>query len=264
MLSIVYSHYDFLDILKIQTDYNPFHEKILFINSNTYDDVYLKYDHVIHYNDTYPYAHRIMECLNKLDSNDEYALFIHDIDIILEYNQNYIFNIPNIMQENNIHRVDLQRYIHPKKDTLPLISLKDKNIYQNINDVEQEKLHDIFMVHDAYGDYPYTVNPSIWNLNSFKSLMTQFKSLGYREIELNNNLQYIVRNEYKAQKLYCVDDIDRKCGMYHCTPAFRFFHITHNGKLLRPLNDSSYDEYLYIIKKYNLINSERAIHKGWF
>lgn len=256
---ITYSHSDFADILKVHRDNISFQKHILFINKPT--PLADLYDQVVYYDDSQPYAARLVQCLSHL-KDIEYAFLIHDIDIVLTSEHDLLNGIPTLMQKNGIRRVDLQRYIHPRRDELPLIDIHTGEVFANIASVTEP--NHVFMVHDRFGDFPYTVNPSIWHLPSLLSLLSNFQSLHYRTIEVCQELQAIVRNQYLAQKIYSIERHDRRCGFFHCTPLFTFFHITHGGQLVNLKWDDtqrdSHWKYSCILEKYGLVKSGR----GWY
>ena len=87
---IVYSHTDFLDILRAQTYYlKSYDNTILLINKSDMElsDLYSNYKQVVFYDDTLPYAGRVLT-LSEL--NLDYALFIHDIDIVINRDHSII------------------------------------------------------------------------------------------------------------------------------------------------------------------------------
>jgi hypothetical protein len=67
---VIYGHTDYLDILRIQTDYMSVYNNVtLFINHNTLvlDDLYSKYKNVIFYDDSKQYSYRLLDCLNQIN-----------------------------------------------------------------------------------------------------------------------------------------------------------------------------------------------------
>lgn len=231
---IVYSHTDYLDILSIQTDcLNFYNNKILLINKSDKDlsNLYTKYERVIFYDDSLPYASRILS-LSEL--NEKYILLIHDIDIIVKKDDDVINHLTKHMMENNIDRIDLQcRY------EWDMLNKNRIYIENNNSTIELREQKDI-------NNYIYNVNPSIWKLNTLLDIMTKFKNESYRSIENLSVMQYCLK--YKIYKLYSENYI--KCGWFSCLPFFQFIHITHKGKLL-PRTENRLDNHL--ITDYNKI-----------
>jgi len=219
---IIYSNTDYLNILKIQSDYiQTYQNKILFINHNpdlNLENIYNKYNKVIFYNNDSPYATRVLECLSQLDS--DYILFIHDIDILISANEDILSIIIVIMKSLKIDRIDL-KHTPPNSDNIMCIMNK------------------IFMVKQNNPNfYIYNVNPSIWNRNSFMELLSNFKHKGYRNIEDMDVQMFSLK--YNIYKLYTKSYL--KCGYYNCTEFFKFLHISHAGKML-PWNNQYITEY---------------------
>ena len=253
----VYSHTDYIDILRIQTDYVfkasfPTVESLLppgvrgymtlFINKCDYDehaDIFLHYDRVVFYDDTKPYASRLLECLNQI--TDKYILLIHDIDILLNIDYNTVNQFYRFLEDNSYDRVDLK---YTNNFWSPLV-------------VEWPD-HDIRLVkNDNIGDYIYNVNPSIWNRESFIKMLNIFPDKTYRDIECHD-VQVFCQKNFNTFRLNSSNLV--RCGYFACVPQFQFLHISHGGKLL-PLNSSfithdgqSYadikDIYIDILQKY--------------
>jgi len=246
---IIYTHSSYHDILKIQTDFikeKDFVNKVLFINNNNQNlnDIYKFYDEIIFYDDGLPYAERLLECL-KLYKFD-YFLFSHDIDILLDVNLEFLEQILEFMIDKNFDRIDL-------KYTDNIIDKDIINYSDNIKLVRETNEK----------DYIYNVNPSIWKKETLIEIMDKFKDRNYRTIE-----DYAVQSFCKKYKIFKINTNDfLRCGYFNCIQQYKFLHISHNGKLL-PLNvnfvtvyNQSYadisNEYMKIVKKYNLINSNK-------
>ncbi len=224
---IIYSHTDFLDILKIQTHkLKSYRDKILLINKSDLDlsDIYSQYEKIIFYDDALPYASRI---LSLVDLDLEYVLFIHDIDIIITKNNKIINHFVDFMKTNDIDRIDLQvRYNWDLNNS--------EKIYMTIDDKVIELRRQV----NAKTKSIYNVNPSIWKLSALLNIMNQFKNETYRSIELNVQ-EYC--SKFKIYKLYSDEYIS--CGWFSCLSFFQFLHITHRGKLL-PILNNNLNEYL--------------------
>tara|TARA_R110000744_G_scaffold342881_5_gene448103 strand:+ start:3449 stop:4297 length:849 start_codon:yes stop_codon:yes gene_type:complete len=246
---IIYSHTEFLDILLTQTDYlKSYDNKILLINKSDMklDDLYSNYSKVIFYDDTQPYATRLLK-LSELDV--EYGLFIHDIDIVINRDDSVIETLVQKMIETDMDRLDLQ-YQNIRRTTntagelidMELKSTDDTELqipfqWENPND-----LRFYLTKQDDANHYIYNVNPSIWKISTFMELMTEFKNESYRSIENQPTQEFCKRyNIYKLYGPYV------RCGGMGCLPFFQFIHITHGGKLL-PIEGSNLDNSL--ISKY--------------
>ena len=261
---VVYSHSEFSDILEIQTDYlQDVKDKFLFINKSNLDvslkKIYSAYKDIIFYDNSKPYAGRILECLDQLKNKHkiEYCIFIHDIDIIFKKDQKILDNCLQIMKNRDIHRIDFQ-FDYNNNESEKLINL------ETFEEEQQPEAGSIYIRQDKVGHYVYNVNPSIWNINYFLDLLKINKNLGYRQIELSQPVQDFAKSVVKSHKLYCKDDNKIRSGIFTCVSFFIFFHITHSG-CLTPLDqdDKFFDkyntnifpvkkEYLTILSKYNI------------
>ncbi len=243
---VVYSHDEFEDILQIQTDYlKETENKILLINSNDkdLDYIYSQYKQVIFYDDSLPYASRLLS-LSNLDV--EYLLFIHDIDILITKNDKVIEHLVDVMKEEEMDRIDLQ--VRHSWD------INNDEKFHTITDAIEIELRR----QSNINNYIYNVNPSIWKLSTFLDIMNKFKNETYRSIELTTQ-NYC--SKFKIYKLFSDEYI--RCGWFSCLPFFQFLHITKDGKLLSNGDNNLCEyfkkEYDDIINKW-LQNNNRAFH----
>ena len=255
---IVYSHTSFIDALRVQTHHlNSYENKILLINKSDEDfsDLYSNYKEVIFYDDTLPYATRLLE-LKKL--NLDYALFIHDIDVVINKDDSTIEYLLDKMKELDIDRIDLQyqNIIRTQNTTGELIDIELEatgdttlNIPFRWENPDDKRFY--LTKQDDPNFYIYNVNPSIWKISTFMELMTQFKYETYRTIELPPT--QLFWRKYKIYKLFGPYIL---CGGMGCLPFFQFIHITHGGKLLplegHNLDESLVDVYKSMIKEFSL------------
>jgi len=243
---IVYSHTDYKDVLNIQADYlSGLGHITLFINNNDslldnaeYNLLLSKFHNIVYYSDSEPYATRLLTCLKHID--DEYFLFLHDIDIVLNVDFLKIMQFYDFLKLNNYDRVDL-------KNTFNLNSSLIIDTGDGVSLVRAEQP----------SDYIYNVNPSIWRKSAFVDILTTFPDKTYRNIEYGDVQQYCTK--FNIFKMHSQNNI--QCGWFSCLELFKFLHISHSGKLL-PLNSTnttpdgqSYsaikDEYIGILNKYN-------------
>jgi len=246
---VVYSHTDYLDILSIQTEGLKYTDKILLINKSDKDLDYLysKYNRVIFYDDSLPYASRLLSlrCLKN-----EYILFIHDIDIVVKKDDSYINHVKNYMVEHLIDRIDLQ-------------CRRSWDLYNRERlSIEFDNLNVELRAQKNINNYIYNVNPSIWKLNVLLDIMENFKNETYRTIENESVMKYCLK--YNIYKLYSDNPI--KCGWFSCLSFFQFIHITHKGKLL-PRSNNQLDtnlipEYNKIIELLTLNNTNKKFYDG--
>ena len=237
---IIYSNYDYSDILRIQHDYIKRYncKKILFIDKINKDNIYSNFNEIYFYDIKLNYSKRILDCLIKSNINTEYVIFVHDNDIILDFNEQYIYNLIDISNKNNIDRIDFNY-------TEVLDMTNSKNI--KFNDYLS------LIINNDINQYIYNVNPSLWKLNSFIKLMNNF-DYSYRDIE-NKIVQIYCLNNFIIYKLFSTNKIN--VGWYAITDLFKFFHITNGGKCLpidnkcNNLDKIINEEYMYILKTYS-------------
>lgn len=197
---VVYSHTDYLDVLEVFSAYaEGIRDKVLLINAGAVlpQTIQKGYDQVIYYDDTLPYASRLL-ALKAL--TDEYVLFIHDMDIILYRDDLYLELLQVAMKSLGLDRIDLKPGNNPEG---------------------LERIVDPL-------NYPYNVNPSIWKLSTFMEVMEKFPGESYRTIELlptqYHCLQYQIYRPYTDKPI--------PCGYYRCLPWFQFLHISHHGQFM--------------------------------
>ena len=259
---VVYSHTDYMDVLNIQTSHIKEQKNItLFLNSNTLElgELYSKYKNVIFYDDSKPYATRLLMSINKLDC--DYFLFMHDIDILLNVDNSVLDGFLPLMVEHSIDRIDLKHtdsIDHPE-----VISIDDGFSFGSSAMMVDGKNYMIKQTNP--NNFIYNVNPSIWKKDSFMDLLNTFPDKTYRTIEGMD-----VQNFSTKLNVYKLHNKNYKyCGYFTCVEFFIFLHISHSGKLL-PLNDTfttvygqSYNdisvEYTNIVNKYNLKLNEKWI-----
>ena len=243
MKYVVYSHTDYLDILSVHTDYLKFENNILLINKNNLilDDIYNKYDQVIFYEDSLPYAARLLSTIKLIDS--DYFILIHDMDILLDVNKQMIEQLYLYAKENYIERIDLQ---HENRGINEDSIIIESNSYQKIGHSSIEE-HNLSLVRS----YLYNVNPSLWKKEALLDILFNFAGETYRSIENIRVDKYC--EKYSFYKLYSNKKINS--GYYMVTPEFVFLHMTHGGGLMPPTYDkidsNIKEEYNKILNKYS-------------
>lgn len=228
MKYVIYSNTDYLDVLTVHADYLKFEENFLLINSNNLDleSLYSKFTQVIFYDDKLPYASRVLNCINKIDS--EYVLFIHDIDIPLNIDFDTFNGVMNYCESKKLDRVDLQQDIRiDRRPNLSSEIIETEN-FLSIPFEEANNHYCCLVRNDDASNYIYNVNPSVWKLDTFKEILGNFQSETYRSIE-NNTVQNFCQ-KFKIYKLSSKTKMNS--GYYSITPIFQFLHITHEGGLM--------------------------------
>jgi len=263
---IVYGNTDYLDVLEIQTDYMCGRGNVtLFLNRNNLnlENLTSKFNRVIYYNNEDTYAKRLLTCI--LQMKDDYFLLLHDIDILLNVNDEMIKNFYDFLRVNNFDRVDL-KHSDNKISNLIIEYNPNKPAIEWDTKISEELTDGIYLIkQENPNDFIYNVNPSIWKRSSFIKLLNNFTHKNYRTIE-EMDVQLFAK-QFNIFKLF--SNTKKLCGYFNCIDGFQFLHISHSGKFL-PLNENfvtTYgqpytdisDEYTKIVNKYNLTKSNKWI-----
>jgi hypothetical protein len=263
---IIYGNTDYLDVLEIQTDYMIGRGNLtLFLNTNELNltELLSKYDKVIYYDGNDTYAKRLLTCLEQID--DEYFLLIHDIDVLLNVDNQMIENFYTFLKITGFDRIDL-KHSDNKQSSLIIEYNPTKEPKKWEPKLVDEITDGIYLIkQDNPIDYIYNVNPSIWKKTALLDIVRTFPNKTYRSIEEMDVQQFC--KKFKVFKINTINKI--LCGYFNCIEGFKFLHISHSGKLL-PLNENftttygqSYNdignEYIKIVDKYNLKNSNKWI-----
>lgn len=261
---VVYSHTDFLDVLRVQTDYIKSRGNItLLINSNSLDvsDLYDSYDNVIFYEDTNSYATKLLTSINQITLDT--FLFLHDNDILLNVDNTILESLVSLVDDGVADRIDLK---HTPVVGDSLVKVVEDGVWSDIPHSDVPSNSFCLVPQNDTGQYIYNVNPCIWRKDSFVDLLNNFPEKTYRNIE-GLDVQTFCK-KFNVYKLNSVNILE--CGYFKCLPLFTFLHITHFARLLL-LNDNyvtefgqSYvdvsDEYVKIVNKYKLKLSPKWVN----
>lgn len=268
LLYVIYSHTDFLDMLKISSDYmETVENKILLINKNNLNDnnlneIYSKFKSVIFYEEGLAYSDKLSIVLKIIKS--KYILFTHEVDILLQKDDVILNKFIHLMDKENIDRIDLQPNGGNSGKFIKI--LKDKDISEwPVIDMSEINDDDMCLGHHTEpNSYMFNVNPSIWKLSSFLEILEKFKNKSYREIEYDDVQNYCTK--FKIYNLYSRNH-NLRCGYMNSLPLYKYLHITHYHRLLR--FDGSFKcefgwtyidaakEYIEMVNKYNLKSGKR-------
>ena len=263
----VYSHSDFFDILKIQI------ESILSLNIQC--DIYLFINKpfmlngggrlrsrktkrrvatrktmkggnndrfkTILYDDTKPYFQRLSSCIRQL--NSPHFILIHDNDILLKCDMDFINKIVDVM---NTNRIDAVRLLHEPGNSD--IHIKDTLYLTKINDNDP---------------YRFCVNPRLWRKESALDLYESLPQKTYKESEDKNTQDFT-----KKQSIYALNDtshIKQNSDNQRRSKYFLSFNLTRSGSIYQYNKNSETDPiikdaYTKIKQKY-LKNTKRAFRE---
>jgi hypothetical protein len=248
---ITYGHTDYIDILNVHANYiKDLGHHTLFINDSAGVplDILQHYDDVAYYDDSLPYAGRMLQCMNQI--NYDYFLLILDTDIVLNVDTIILEWFVKFLKSTDYDRIDL-KYTSNLQSSL-ILDIEDwkqvKEIGSSTYLVRAENPH----------DYIYNLNPSIWKRESFMDLLTTFPEKNYRNIEFLDVQEYC--QKFNVFKMHSKNFLE--CGWFRCLELFKFLKITHGGRLL-PLNNEfmtpsgqsyvdCYQDYLKMYAEYNL------------
>lgn len=236
---LIYTHSDYFDILPVQLYY---FSKLFQDNSNiflcTNKEVDCVYTRVL-YDDTLPYASRILSCIQQIQTNNTYILIIHENDALIRFDQLFIDILLNKMKEHTVDSLELKQGV----SNIDLIEVNDM----------------IYLTHKGkWCDYKYSVQPTIWYKPSFIHLLSKFHDKTYRTIECDDVHNY-VRDNLKAYSIYDTQSIQTM--WYHVSNHFVFLHLT-SRLLLLPCSKNNglepfiQDEHEYIYNNF-LSNTTR-------
>lgn len=239
MLTIaIYTHSDYFDILPIQLAY--FKKVVtnatvtLFTNTHYPDCEYAQ----ILYDETVPYAGRLLSCISQLSST--YFLLTHENDIVCAYDSSFLESLVAKMEECGIDTIDLK---HESQGSDP-IRLTDE----------------VSLVKKAH--YFYCVQPSLWRRSSLEKILTTYSDRAYRQIE-NDDVQKYMVETWNVRGIVATNSI--QTIWYRVSPYYTFIHLTSRLLLLpckeeNGLDPSLHKEHQEIFANY-LSTSSRGIQE---
>lgn len=193
----------------------------------------------------------INNCYSKRWTNDilpnietDYILVVHDVQVIVNYDENFILNSLQIMKEYSIDRLSL-------------------NVFNGIDIIKNYNLN-ICNLNSANGNtfIPYDVCPCIWNTKSFKILFETFPNETYKTSELNDDLQYFCKNNFK-----CYGQNKSEEKIFYCIGRpyleyFKILFITINKEIMHPLDVymDMKNDFIYFSDKYKLYEIIKVNH----
>jgi len=245
---VIYSHTDYLDVLKIQTDYLETENRYLLINKCDCPEIFAKYKKVIFYDENLSYPSRML-ALKELSEELDYMCFFHEKDIVMYKNDEIMEKILSNMIRFKIDRVDM-RY-----DTSEEAATNPKLLIHN---------DDLFISKQLVGCYAFCITPSIWKLSSYIKLMETFQHSTYRRIEID--AQNFAKNNFSLYR--SLSDKRINCGLIECTEYFQYLPSTHYFKFIpkdaetlsQRMDSHLIEKWHKIIKDYNLEESDRGFN----
>ena len=242
---VIKTHSDYSYLWPIIDDYieNIKLKKLLFHNKT--ENLPKNFDQYIEYDDKKIY----MERLNHLTDSvkEDYILLIHDIDIIINLDENLLERYFLFMKEEKVDCLNLHISVGKEileKEDLVICNLKFPNKSNHAS--------------------PYDVSPSVWKKVSLKKMTENFSYLSYRDGENDKNLQNFIREHISY---FCIDK-KSNININYCrnlcfSKEFNFLHITTQGKFTYPVSVYMDNEkkFLEIKEKYNLVLKSSDVSK---
>ena len=150
---------------------------------------------IITYQDEDPYTNRLKNCLEKVET--DYCLFHHE-DMILcgDVKEDIFQQYMNVMETEKIDYIKLLKGGHP-------------------NDTAYDHRHsDIPSLCRITNDFLYiiSIQPSLWNVQTFKDIMTNSPDLSIWDFETRVN-EFCRTQDYTYY--YSFEGDERRRGLYH-------------------------------------------------
>ena len=193
----------------------------------------------ISYDDTIPYTNRLLSCLNQI--NTEMCLFTHE-DMMLygDIHEQYFEECVSAVRDGNVDFVKLLKGGMPQ-DTDEDIKYKGSDILNRID-------------HDFH--YIFAIQPTIWNTQSFISLVENNQNMSIWDFEVKGQ-SYCRTKEYVG--LYANHKDDNKRGEFHWDSVTYPYISTaiYKGKWV---TDQYPDELGNLFLEYNINPAIRGNH----
>jgi len=207
---LIYSHTSYEDILLICMSriekYMPWAKYAVCINNKTWlkdKFVNFKYDAIYEYDESTPYATRLICILSQV--KDKYVIFLHDNNVLVDF-------------------VQKDKFISVSRDFYNLNGDQLRLFYGGV-DSSEKKTEALYCIKKGYF---YSVSPALWKRESLLSLMVPFKHIAYREIECNEVQNHAIHlNTYL---LRCEDDYLIPGEGHYYSHIFPLTHVTREGK----------------------------------
>lgn len=242
MRYVIYSHSSFSDLLEIQETCISNFTSNYFLIIDEGHDYQGKAKKIITYHDSEPFASRLYNSMKKID--DEFVLLIHDIDLLVAVDVDFLDRAAKLMKEKGIDKIDLQ---HCPQHHWP--DLRSPSTCQLSANTYVSRT---FFPHDQY---VYNVQPSIWRRESLIFALENYRHETYRSIEYSSIQKFCSEN---IQMYRTVTQFPLSMGYYHSTPEFVFMHMTHYGSLM-PVDPSINGMCKFGIDVYHSVLQTKAI-----
>lgn len=246
---VTYTHTDYSDIWPLTFDgieklKDLYIEKVFACDKYSEDSrITNLYDRTILYDDSLTYPQRVAQVLEQISS--DYVFFVHDIDIILNFNISAFYRLFDLVKEYNLDRMFLGM-LKPSNETIEdgrfvLTRSRDNSpIYVQ----------------------PYDVGPSIWKREVFLTMMYKHKDETYRSIESCD-----IQKDLDPYRCFGIAPSQYYIPYFQIarpvSSDFKFLHILSYGKWfdLYSYMDLQID-LLDLLNKYKIDVNKRGIGSG--
>lgn len=246
---VIFSHSDYCMLWKIIEDYikdlgalDP-----IFVCDRTTLPKPKHFKEYIEYDEKRSYFSRwLYDILPHIQT--EYILIVHDVNIILHCDIQFITKIAYIMKEHQIDRCSLN--VFKGSDRIDMNDISLCNLQTAIG-----KTYTI-----------YDVCPALWNTDSFRKLVSVFPYESYRNSEQNQELISFCRNHYKTYGIQKTDENIFYCLGRPYTNHFKILHITTQSEITYPIDVymDSKDDFQRMAEMYNLTDRIKINHNYHF
>jgi hypothetical protein len=189
------------------------------------------------------YSQRVSQILEQVTTH--YVFFVHDIDVILDFNLKEFECLFKIIELYELDRFFFGM-LKPSDETI-----KNGRLVLTRSDCNSP----VYI-------QPYDVGPSIWKREVFLEMMKKYSNETYRSIEQSSIQKDLsVYNCFGfAPSLYYVPLFQLARPV---SSDFKFIHILSHGKWFEPICYMDLQlEFLLLLHKYNIDMSVRGIGDG--
>ena len=208
---LIYSHSSCEDVLLVCLSriekYMPWAKYVVCIdNKEWFKDKFpnFKYDNVYEYDNSTPYATRLMCILSQV--KDKYIVFLHDNNVLVDFVQKDKF-ISVSSEFDNLHGDQLRLF------------------YGGV--VSSEKKTDI--LYSITDGYFYSVSPALWKQETLLSLTSRFAHKAYKDIE-GGEVQDYARRNLNTYIIKHQDDYRFPGEEHYYSHVFPFTHVTRESQ----------------------------------
>lgn len=243
-------HTEYSEVWPVYFDYlfknSKTFKKVVCVNNKNEMEEFFKtrdyiYDQLIEYDETIPFAQRMIYILELIQS--EYVIYYSDNYILMSFDENKIMSVVDWLHKNQLSSVQF----HLRKNDNDLINITDDiHVYQ-IKDLE----------------YPFSFLPSIWDRIALLNMYKLVPNSSYRSFEID--VMSYIHNFAKVFRLKDIGQVKEIGWDSDMEPWFTYLIIIHyrnwcDENLFK--NDYFKNEYINIMKKYNINTNKLGVRKS--